>query len=247
VNEVATFFLIGTVGMAIGTFAFAYAFLTDPGNRVYHGLLTLVPGIAFVAYALMALRLDFQIVTVGDRVVDVARYVDWLLTTPLIIAYLGLLSGVSRRYLVGLVFLDVLVMGAGLAGALSTGVFRWVWFAVGMVLYVPFLYGLTAGINKAVADRPAPVRALFEKLRNLTVVIWFIYPVAWVLGTTGLGFVSYPIQVMVVTYADLIAKVGFGFIAVNSQQALGQLPRLDALGSIRIGGPRDDPVRGGRR
>lgn len=223
----SVYFWLGTGGMGLGTAAFLWAFVTDARNRTYHAILAAIAGIAFLAYVAMSLRIGT--VTVAGDTVDLARYVQWILATPLIVVYLGLLAGISRRFLGGLVVLDVLVMVAGLAGALTTGAAKWGSFLLGSVVYVVLLYGLLGAIREAVADRPAPVRSLFAKLRNLTVVIWTFYPLVWLLGPPGLDLVSYEIEVLVITYADLIAKVGFGVIALNSQRALSNLPQLDAL------------------
>lgn len=224
--------------MGLGTLAFAYAFVTDPRNRVYHALLTAIAGIAFVAYVAMTFRVGITtpLGRPDGHVVDLARYAQWILATPLIVVYLGLLAGLERRYLVGLVAVDVVVMASGLVGSLVTGVFSWVAFGVGAVAYLPLIYGLTVGIDRAVADRPAPVRALFGKLRNLTLIIWTFYPVLWVLAPSGLGVIDYTTEVVIITYADLIAKVGFGFIAMNSQRSLSELPELDALRSFKLRG-----------
>lgn len=225
------YFAAGAVVMGFGTAFFAYMFATDARNRTYHALLTAIGAIAFAAYVLMSL--EVATIAVDGRAVDLPRYGQWILATPLIVVYLGLLAGLSRRLLVTLVVLDLVVMLAGLAGALTTGLASWAAFAFGCVAYLPLIYGLTARIGKAVRARPSPVRALFEKLRNLTLIIWTFYPVVWALGPTGIGVIGGDIEVIVITYADFIAKIGFGVIALNGQRALSTLPRLDAL---RFGG-----------
>lgn len=54
------------------------------------------------------------------------------------------------------------------------------------------------------------------------------YPVVWLLGPAGLG-VLLPIgDVLVVTYLDVVAKVGFGLIAANSLSTLQQLSAANA-------------------
>jgi sensory rhodopsin len=223
---------LGTAGMALGTAVFLYAFVTDARGRTYNALLVGIAGLAALMYLLMSLRIG-TVYEGGQRVDDLARYGQWILATPLIVVYLGLLAGVGRKTIAGLVVLDVVVMATGLVGSLvEDPAVKWGVFAVGCVVYVPFLYGLLAGIRDAVADRPPAVRALFGKLRNLTVVIWTFYPVLWALGPTGVGVLDYQTEVLLVTYADFIAKVGFGVIAMNSQRALAELPRIDAVGGI---------------
>lgn len=234
------YYVIGTVGMALGTAAFARAFLTDPRNRTYHALLVGIAGIATLAYVCMTLGIGE--VQANGATVELARYVQWVFATPLIVVYLGLLAGINRRYIAALVVVDVLVMLAGLAAAFFTGPTKWALFGVGSVLYVGLIYGLTARIREAVSARPTAVVALFEKLRNLTLIIWTFYPVLWILGPTGVGVVDLKMEVLLITYADFIAKVLFGVIALNSQTSLSKLPELDALSLSGGSGGRTTPT-----
>ena len=74
-------YALGTAGMALGTIALAVGLRgmarTHPAR---YAALVGVTGIATVAYALMTAGIGT--VTVGERVVFLPRYVDWLLTTP---------------------------------------------------------------------------------------------------------------------------------------------------------------------
>lgn len=226
--SITLYYVIGTVGMALGTLAFARAFLTDPRNRTYHALLVGIAGIATLAYVCMTFGIG-EVQAANGGTVELARYVQWVFATPLIVVYLGLLAGINRQYIAALVVVDVLVMLSGLAAAFFTGPTKWALFGVGSVLFVGLIYGLTARIRESVSARPTAVVALFEKLRNLTLIIWTFYPVLWVLGPTGIAVLDLKMEVLLITYADVIAKVLFGFIALNSQTSLARLPELDAL------------------
>lgn len=232
--EVITlYYLIGLAGMVVGTAAFARAFLKDARNRTYHALLVGIAGIAALMYAFMAVGIGR--ITVDGVPIELARYAQWLLATPLIVVYLGLLAGLSRRYIATLVVLDVAVMASGLGAALSDGLTSWLFFAVGSVVYLPLIYGLTIGLTDSVATRPSPVVGLFRKLRNLTIIIWTFYPILWVLAPTGVGLISREVEILLITYADVIAKVVFGFIALRSQASLARLPNLDAVSALDFG------------
>ncbi|WP_227132921.1 bacteriorhodopsin [Halorubellus salinus] len=232
-DVITIYYLVGLAGMTIGTLAFSRAFLNDARNRTYHALLVGIAGIAAVMYALMAVGVGR--ITVDGVPVELARYAQWLLATPLIVVYLGLLAGLTRRYIATLVGLDVLVMASGLAAALSDGLATWAFFGVGSVAYLPLIYGLTIGLTDSVATRPSPVVGLFRKLRNLTIIIWTFYPILWVLAPTGVGLISREVEILLITYADVIAKVVFGFIALRSQASLARLPNLDAVSALEFG------------
>ena len=229
------YFLIGLVGMLIGTAAFARAFLTDPRNRTYHALLLGITGTASVMYVFLILGIGR--ITVDGAPVHIAQYGQWILATPLIVIYLGLLAGLSRRYIATLVVLDLIVMTTGLIAAVSADtVITWVFYGIGSIAYIPLIYGLTIGLTDAVATRPSPVVGLFRKLRNLTIIIWTFYPVLWILAPTGIGVITTEVEILLYVYADLIAKVGFGFIALRSQVSLSRLPELDAVSALGLRG-----------
>lgn len=230
---IQVYYLVGLGIMAVGTAAFARAFVKDARNRTYHALLVGIAGIAGLMYVFMAAGIGQ--ITVNGVPVELARYAQWLLATPLIVIYLGLLAGLSRRYIATLVVLDVAVMGSGLAAALTDGLTTWAFFAAGSVVYLPLIYGLTVGLTDSVAARPSPVVGLFRKLRNLTLIIWTFYPILWILAPTGVGLISREVEILLITYADVIAKVVFGFIALKSQASLSRLPDLDAVSATSLG------------
>jgi sensory rhodopsin len=227
------FFWIGAAGQGLGTLAFLRMFLVDARNRAYHGLLVGITGIATVAYALMALGVG--VAGSPEAPVFLTRYADWAATTPLIILYLGLLAGLNRRSIAGLVAVDLVMIGAGTAAAMTDGLAKWGLYAIGSLAFAVLVYALTTGIREAVSERPGAVRAMFGKLRTLTLVTWLLYPTVWLLGASGIAVLDPSIEVLVVTYADLISKVGFGFVAMNSQRSLAKLPKIESIGSFRLG------------
>lgn len=221
------YFAVGAVLMWAGTLAFVYLRLQDAYDDRYYTIVTAVGAVAAVCYTAMALGVGS--VTVRGTELYLARYVQWIVGTPLIVIYLGLLAGTDRRTIRALVALDVLAMLTTPAIVVLDGTAQWAVFGLGTVLYAVLLYYLVAALERAAADRPAPVRELFRKLRNLTVVVWTFYPVVWVLGPFGVGVVGTTSEVLLITYLDVIAKIAFGFIAFNSNRAIDQLPDLDAL------------------
>ena len=222
-----TYFGLGAAAMWAGTLAFVYVLLDDEDNRTYNAIITSVGLVAALCYTAMALGLG--VVTVNGTEIYAARYVQWLVGTPLIVLYLGILSGMGRARLQALLVVDVLAMATTPVIAVTAGVVRWALFVVGFALFAVLLYGLLSALESAAEDRPAAARALFAKLRNLTVVSWAFYPVVWLVGPFGFGVVDPAAEVLLVTYLDAIAKIVFGLIAYNSRRAVEQLPNLDAL------------------
>ena len=218
---------IGAVGMVLGTLPPLWRFVTDPENRPYYALLAAVTGIAAVAYVVMALGLGS--LRVGGEEIVAARYVDWLLTTPLMVLYLGLLGRCGTRLYAALVGADVVVILGGVAADVLDGVAAAAAFGVATLAFCVLVYLLLVTVPRRVALREECV-VTFTKLRNLTVVLWSLYPVVWLLSGSGFGLLLPATENVVVVYLDFISKVGFVVMAVNGDRA------LDALETVRLDG-----------
>lgn len=217
IGEISTWFAVGALGMALGTTVFASGLVrADASVRKYYATLTAISGIATVAYVLMALGIGS--VSVGDRMVFLPRYIDWLLTTPLLLVYLAMLVDPDRGLLGQIIVVNIVVILAGTGAALLTGVERFAVFAVGGLAYIVLAYLLVGPLTDRVRGRAT--ESLFRGLRNLTVILWSVYPVIWVLGPAGVGLLTNLTNVLLVTYLDLITKVGFGLIALNAGAVL---------------------------
>ncbi|MFB6119879.1 MAG: bacteriorhodopsin [Halobacteriaceae archaeon] len=218
----ATWFWVGAAGMTLGTALPVRDALHSPSHRRHDAVLAGVTGVAAVAYVLMALGVGEM--SVADYTVHLARYADWLVTTPLLVLYLGMLSRPSRGTYATLVGLDAVVIAAGVGAALTPTSGKWLFYAVGCVAYVGLLYGLIRTLPRALGDDADPrVAATFTTLRNLTVVLWTLYPVVWLLAPTGVGVLQQQMEVIVVVYLDFISKVGFVAFAVVGNEAVDRL------------------------
>lgn len=163
---------------------------------------------------------------------DAYRYVDWLLTVPLLLIELILVMKLSREETVAkaqkLAGAAALMILLGYPGEISADVgtkFRW-WFA-SMIPFVYIVMNLFSGLSNAINAQPASVRDLIVTARNWTVISWCFYPVVYALyffpGTNvGSGEVTMWIQVGY-TIADIVAKAVFGVfifvIAVRKSEA----------------------------
>ncbi|MGB9964941.1 bacteriorhodopsin [Halobacterium hubeiense] len=230
-----TWFWVGAVGMALGTLLPVRDAVRNPRRWRFDAVLAGVTGVAAVAYVLMALGVGA--LPMDGFTVQLARYADWLVTTPLLVLYLAMLSRPPRRTYVGLVVADVVVIAAGVGAALSPVPEKWAFYVVGCVAYAALVWGLMRTLPAALGDDADPrVDATFTTLRNLTVVLWTLYPVVWLLAPTGLGVLQPEMEAIVVVYLDFISKVGFVAFAVLGADAVDRV-----LGAAdRAATPADD-------
>lgn len=222
-----TWFALGGVGMLVGTLALAAGFRLVPrSNWRRYSILVAVPAIAVGAYAPMALGLGGVETQSGGTVFSL-RYLDWLLTTPLHVLYLGLLAGAARRSIGQAIALMALTIVLGFSGAVVSGVAGWGLFALGGVAFLGVIYHTYADFAVAAGERDELTGALYRKLRSFVVVLWLLYPVIWVLAPAGLGLLNVGTYVLVISYLDVVSKVGFGLIALS-----GQLAVSDAMATV---------------
>jgi bacteriorhodopsin len=146
------------------------------------------------------------------------RYVDWLLTVPLLLVELILVMSLTRSETVSratsLGLAALLMVALGYPGEVSeTGGMRWVFGMLSMIPFLWIVYQLYSGLGKAIENQPENARGLIRLARNVTVVSWCFYPVVYFAGAVGLeGATSTVVVELGYTIADIIAKAGFGVL-----------------------------------
>ena len=114
------------------------------------------------------------------------RYVDWLLTVPLLLIELILVMNLSRAETISkgtrLALLAALMIVLGYPGEVATGDGqRWLWGILSMIPFLIIVYELFVGLSRAIDEQPVEARGLIKFARNLTVAAWFFYPVVYFL------------------------------------------------------------------
>ena len=162
---------------------------------------------------------------------DAYRYVDWLLTVPLLMAELVLVlrlpRGEGRSLLTKLVVAAALMIGLGYPGEVSAnaGVQLGFWVA-SMIPFLYIIYVLFTALTRAIDRQPEGVQRFVRLARNLTVVVWLFYPIAYLFPLIGLeGGTAEVARQVGYSIADVTAKCAFGvliyFIASAKSQADG--------------------------
>jgi len=222
---------VGAIALAAGTVPSVYFAFTDPDNKRYYGILAAITAIAAVSYTLSSQGIGT--ISVGGASFYIPRYVDWLLTTPLLILYMALLCKPGKRLYGLLIGLDVALILLGVAAILADGVLSLVLFGAGTVAYLGLAYLLVVELPAKAAFETDRVAIVFTKLRNVTVVLWTMYPVVWLLAPVGFGFLLPNTEMMVIVYLDIITKVGFAIFALLGRDALN--PMADEALAMDIG------------
>jgi bacteriorhodopsin len=146
------------------------------------------------------------------------RYVDWLLTVPLLLVELILVMSLSRSETVSratrLGLLALIMVALGYPGEVSeTSSVRWIFGLLSMIPFLWITYELYVGLGKAIESQPENARGLVKAARNVTIASWSFYPVVYFAGAIGLEGATATVVVEVgYTIADIIAKAGFGVL-----------------------------------
>ena len=240
--DITLWFTLGTLGMVVGTAMLAYGLVLVPGDRRrLLAWMVAVPAIAAVAYGLMAMGIG-GLRTPGGAVVFVPRYVDWLLTTPIHVAVIALVVGASTSVVARPVTLQSLTIVFGFLGTLVAAPLNWLLFALGGACFAGVVYTFYGDLEATAAAAPDETEALFRKLRAFVVVLWLVYPAIWVVAATGIGLMDGETTALVVTYIDVVAKVGFGLIAINDYVKTATLGGEITDGTPVVGVNGDDPT-----
>lgn len=217
--DMTTWLSLGAVGMALGTLVLAYGFRIVPqSDRRRYAIIVAVPFIAFFAYLFMALGFG-EIETQTSDSVLFLRYLDWLLTTPLHILYLGMFAGAARGVITRAVSLQALTIVFGMAAAIVGSPLKWLLYAGGVLAFAGVVYYAYSDFATAAAEKGGSTDALYRKLRAFLIVLWLVYPLIWLAGQNAFGLMDVETTALVVAYIDVVSKVGLGLIALNGHLA----------------------------
>jgi bacteriorhodopsin len=144
------------------------------------------------------------------------RYVDWILTVPLllveVIAVLALAKAAASSLISRLVPASAAMIALGYPGEISADTNTKV--ICGVLSTLPFLYilyVLFVELGKSLERQPAGVAETIGRLRLLLIATWGVYPISYILGMNGDPTASSFVGVQVgYTIADILAKCVFG-------------------------------------
>lgn len=183
--------------------------------------LFVIPGFAALSYVLMAANIG--VVTVGGNDVYIFRYVDWIVTTPLLVGYVGYVAGAPKKWILGVAVADALMISIGFGATLATGIATWIGFAVSGGFHVVLLAILYLVFPRFARQHPERYR-LFKILQNHVGLLWLAYPALWLASPAGLSYVSAVGTAMVIAYIDLVAKTPYVYFVWSERAAFAVDP-----------------------
>merc|ERR1711966_453942 len=167
----------------------------------------------------------------GDPFNDAYRYMDWLLTVPLLLMELVLVMDMSKeekqKQSAVLGFFAAMMIATGYPGEMITqGPFgtRWMCWFISMAFFCYIVYTLLKGLEgaqaKEVANDDAMVGGRTEKVAPLihlakvmTVISWCTYPVVYIFPMMGMEGAQAVVGIQIgYCISDIISKCGVGML-----------------------------------
>jgi bacteriorhodopsin len=207
----------------VASFAFlaatVYFLIEKPDVRRDHQPITITSALITLVAALSYFYMSREYVP-GQPFPIHYRYIDWTITTPLLLGKFMYVLGLGRRgrgLFLTLAALDLwmIVFGfvADLAGPGTTE--SWIWYTVSWLGYIGILVLMFVRLTPLARDSEMP--KTFLTMRAFVVFGWLVYPIAFVLPTLG---VATEVRDLSIAIADMANKILFGYLIHQGSRAL---------------------------
>ncbi|MFD2672152.1 bacteriorhodopsin [Marinicrinis sediminis] len=219
--------------MAAGAFYFASLSFQRKGvPRIEYLVAFIIPVWSGTAYASMAVGQG--IVDIGEKVTYYARYLDWVVTTPLLLVALSMTGMFYIRkdkvIILGLVAADVFMILTGLIADLtSSWPLRYMWYTLGLVALLLILWIIWYPLRHKAQSQGRELASLYDKAAGYLSILWVCYPTIWLIGPSGIGLVGQVTDTVLFVILPIFSKVGFSILDLNGLRALKKSPDSNPL------------------
>ena len=161
---------------------------------------------------------NYEVTLSGTPFNDAYRYVDWLLTVPLLLIQLVLVMKLPKaettRLSWQLGLASAAMIALGYPGEIQDDLTqRWFWWALAMLPFCFVVATLLSGLDAATSKQPESVKGLVRTARYLTVISWLTYPFVYIIKNMGLkGAAATTYEQVGYSIADVVAKAVFGLV-----------------------------------
>ncbi|KAL9580789.1 MAG: hypothetical protein Q9212_004286 [Teloschistes hypoglaucus] len=172
-----------------------------------------------------------------------ARYVDWSVTTPLLLLDLCFLAGLSGASILVAVIADLIMILTGLFAAFQVDEApKWGWYAMACIAYLVVVYQLAINGRETAKAKDNKTATFFAAIGGFTFILWTIYPIIWGIAD---GSRNIDVNAEIIAYAvlDILAKPVFGFWLLFTHDNFASTASIDGFwahglgkeGTLRVG------------
>ncbi|KAK7513443.1 uncharacterized protein IWZ02DRAFT_408406 [Phyllosticta citriasiana] len=216
-------------------------------QRLFHYITAGICFTAAIAYFSMGSNLGWTPIDVQfrrsdskvsgiNREIFYVRYIDWFITTPLLLMDLMLTAGMPWPTILWTIFMDWVMIVCGLVGALVKSSYKWGYFTFGCAALVYIIYQLGWESRLHASHIGPDVSRVYLMTGVLTIVLWICYPIAWGVCEGG-NIIAPDSEAVFYGVLDIFAKVGFGAVLIFGHRNID----AERLG-LRIRDYDEDPA-----
>ena len=193
-------------------------------ERIFHYITAAITMIACIAYFCMGSNLGWTGIKVeyersnpkvhgNIRQIFYVRYIDWFLTTPLLLADLLLTAGMPAPTILFTILMNEIMVVTGLIGALVKSSYKWGFFTFGCAAFLFVAWTVVFEGRTHARSLGADISKVYTICGVWTIALWFLYPIAWGLAEGG-NVISSDSEAVFYGILDILAKPGFGALLI---------------------------------
>jgi len=217
--------------MTVSTLLFAgMGFQRPSSDRIFHYITASITLVAAIAYFTMGANLGFTPIGVefhrhdhrvagAYREIFYVRYIDWVITTPLLLLDLLLTCGMPWPTILFVILLDEVMIVCGLVGALVQSRYKWAYFVFGCAALLYVVYKLAITGRRRAFSLGNDVHRVYTSCGVLTLFVWFLYPIAWGVSEGG-NVIAPDSEAIFYGILDIIAKPVFGALLLFGHRGI---------------------------
>lgn len=156
---------------------------------------------------------------VGESFNEGYRYVDWLLTVPLLLTELIVVLALAKKLQASLLYrlipASALMIALGYPGEISAdNTIRNVFGLLSTIPFLYILYVLFVELTRSLDRQPPAVRQTVSRMRILLLATWGVYPIAYIIPLyfSDTGATAWVAKQAGYSIADILAKVLYGLL-----------------------------------
>lgn len=166
---------------------------------------------------------------------DAYRYMDWLLTVPLLLIEILLVMKLDadtynkKAWTLG--FGSALMIVSGYYGELTLSgdlTVRWICWALSMSFFLYIVYELLVGLKDSIEQESDPViRGKIQTAAVMTVISWCTYPIVYLFPMFGIVKAQAVVFIQLgYSVSDIISKCGVGLVIYQISYAKSKTNNL---------------------
>lgn len=186
---------------------FLSSFKIRPNKRIFHFLLSHISIMSFVSYFM--LTNDVLTIYHHDTKIYNARYLDWIVNTPVQLIILGLMGNLSLPNIYILCLLDIVMIMTGWIGELSIPSLKLWFFSIGIIAVYPIYVFLYEDFDfETVKEFSGEyIASRYYWTGRYLLMTWLFYPIVWILQ--NLKVIPFLYGCILYTILDFFAKIVF--------------------------------------